>query len=121
MSKVATYQVYDVLLEKSVRNIVGVFMSVKFGSIDVIILYRLLKLIYENEGISPTKLHEVYRTKYGVKVNYNVIKRHVEYAASKELISISGGKPAMLKITKKGIDYMFLMSQIEKLLGEGMA
>ena len=93
-------------------NMVGKLMSVETGSIDVIVLYKLLRLIYENEGISLTELFKRYREKEGVRVNYNSVKKHVEYAVLKGLVRLEKGKPSRLFIEKKGIDYMFLMNRV---------
>jgi len=108
----------EILRERSVKVLTGNFMSVKYGSIDVVTLYRLLKLIYENPNLSMTELHKMYIERYKRKVNYNIVKRHVEYATEKGLVKISGGKPTKLEITKKGIDYLFLITQVERLLNE---
>ncbi|MCD6085188.1 MAG: hypothetical protein J7J20_06600 [Desulfurococcales archaeon] len=93
-------------------------MSVKHRSIDVIVLYRLLKVIYENSNISMTELHKLYIERFKKKVNYTIVKRHIEYATEKGLVEVTGGKPARLTVTKKGIDYLFLISQVAHLLNE---
>ncbi len=101
------------------RNyLMGIIVSIEKQDIDIIVLYKLLKIIYENQNISLTDLFKKYRETEGVKVNYNKVKKHIEYAALKELVEIKKGKPTRLSITKKGIDYMFLMSRVLSVLGE---
>lgn len=99
----------------------GVFMSVRHGEIDLVILYRILKIAYEKPGISLTELFRQYRERTGIKVNYTIIKRHIEYARDKGLLDVKGEKPASVFVTKKGVDYMFLISNIANLLGEEIA
>ena len=110
-----------VITKKNVVEIVGKIMSVKERTIDIVILYRILKLVREVPNASLTELFKTYRERYGVKMNYNIIKRHIDYALGKGLIEKKGYRPSMIVITKKGIDYLYLLSQVENLLNEHMA
>ncbi|MCD6488655.1 MAG: hypothetical protein J7K21_05465 [Desulfurococcales archaeon] len=96
----------------------GMLMSIEKMEIDIVMLYKLLNIIYEKPGISLTELFKEYRRRVGVNVNYNKIKKHVEYAEIKELVTIKKGKPARLEITKKGIDWLFIQGRSFSVLGE---
>lgn len=97
----------------------GIFMSRTEKPIDMVILYRILRIIRENDGvISVTELFNTYRERYKIKISYELIKRHVDYAVEKKLIEKHGIRPSRLKITRTGLDYLWLLSQIERLLDE---
>jgi len=93
-------------------NMVGKLMSIEAMEIDIIMLYKLLAIAYENKGISLTELFKMYREKEGVKVNYSRVKKHIEYAEIKKLVEIEKGKPTRIHVTKKGIDFLFLMNRV---------
>ncbi len=87
--------------------------------IDIVVLYKLLNIVYENPGISMTELFKRYRQKEGVKVNYTKVRKHIEYAEIKGLVNVRKGKPASIEITKKGVDFLFLMNRVlSGVLGE---
>ena len=50
------------------------------------------------------------------KVNYYTIKRHIELAVEKGLVERTGTRPTKLKLTKKGIDYVFLFERLSELI-----
>ncbi len=103
-----------ILLNSQIRNIIlrGALVSIEKMEIDIVVLYKLLNIIYENPGISLTELFNRYRQREGVKVNYNKVKKHIEYAELKGLVNVKKGKPARLEITKKGVDFLFLMNRV---------
>ena len=87
-------------------------MSIEKMEIDIVVLYKLLNIVYEKPGVSLTELFKMYREREGVKVNYNKVKKHIEYAEIKQLVEVEKGKPARIKITKKGVDFLFLMNRV---------
>ena len=100
-------------------KITGDFMStVSDKSINLVVLYRLLKLLKEKGSMKMNDLYELYKAKYNEKPNYNIIKRHIDYAKYKKLVELEGAKPKKVKITSKGTDYIFLILNVERLLDE---
>jgi len=108
-----------------VKKFVGKFLAKtdegRVEEIDVVTLFRILKIIRENPGVSKTELFSKYREKYGVKVNYNKIKTNINYAVRKGLVEVKGSKPARLGVTRKGLDYLYLLMSVERLLEEHIA
>ena len=87
---------------------------------DLVLLYHLLRILYEkqlaSEELALKDLWLEYRTRTGVKVNYYTVKRHVDLAVEKGLVEKAGTRPALLKVTKKGVDYMFLFERLSELI-----
>jgi hypothetical protein len=89
---------------------------------DYALVYDLLKIVYErslqSQHTSLRKLFEEYRARKGVKVNYYTVKRHAEFALKCGLLEKRGVKPAVLVLTKKGVDYIFLFERLLELTRE---
>jgi len=87
---------------------------------DLVLLYDLLRILYEkqlaSEQLTLKDLWLEYRARTGVKVNYYTVKRHVDLAVERGLVEKAGTRPALLKVTKKGIDYMFLFERLSELI-----
>ena len=98
-------------------------MVVEIGGsrIDYVVLYKLLKILYEksmSSYVSVFELFNEYRKVSGVKVSYEKFRHHIDYAKEKELIEVRGERPQVLVITKKGIDFLFLFDRIKELVSE---
>ena len=78
---------------------------------DLVIIYRMLKFIKEHEGCSIKELVE------GVSMSFSTASKYVDFLNDKGLVEIRGLKPKRLYITRKGYDFLFLMTQISNLLG----
>ena len=87
---------------------------------DYALLYSLLRIVYEKQlagqSVGLKDLWLEYRDRTGIKVNYYTIKRHVELAVEKGLLERTGTRPTKLKLTKKGIDYVFLFERLSELI-----
>jgi predicted transcriptional regulator len=78
-------------------------------------------LLNEKGSMSYSELWESYRERCKQRVNYEIVRRHIDYMERKGLITIEKGKPNLIRVTKKGLDYVFLVSRIEALLGESIS
>ena len=87
---------------------------------DYALLYTLLRIIYEKQLAGQTvglrDLWLEYRDRTGIKVNYYTVKRHIELAVEKGLVERTGTRPTKLKLTKKGVDYVFLFERLSELI-----
>jgi hypothetical protein len=89
--------------------------------IDLIMLYKLLRIVYErsmSSEVTLTSLFNEFRNREGIKVNYLTVKKHIEYAVSKGLVEVRGKRPSTLTLTKKGIDFLFLFDRLKELVSE---
>ena len=78
---------------------------------DLIIIYRVLKFIKEHEGCSVKDLVD------GVGMSFGTASKYLDFLREKELVEVKGLKPKRLYVTRRGLDFLFLMSQLENLLG----
>jgi len=77
---------------------------------DLVIIYRILKYVRGNPGSKISELQK------HVGSSFATLSKYVDFMEEKGLIESRGKKPRRIYITKKGLDYMFLISQIEHLL-----
>ena len=78
---------------------------------DLVVMYRILRYIRNHPG---AKISDV---QAATSTSYATLSKYIDFLEEKGLIESKGRKPRLIYITKKGIDYLFLISQIERLIG----
>jgi predicted transcriptional regulator len=102
------------------KEVITVVVMMNDDRLDLYVLYVILKILYEKSMKSTVSLMDLfnsYRELTGVKISYERFKKHVEYASKTGLIEAKGERPQILYLTKKGIDFIFLMERIKELVG----
>ena len=78
---------------------------------DLVVMYRILRYVREYPGAKISDIQAA------TKTSYATLSKYIDFLEEKGLIESKGRKPRLIYITKKGIDYLFLISQIERLIG----
>ena len=91
-------------------------LRVELLKYDPYLVYAILRIAYERGPVSVRELVEEYHSRTGVRINYYKLRTHVEYAASRGLLQVSGVKPTYLSVTEKGKLYIARFESLLSLL-----
>jgi hypothetical protein len=81
----------------------------------------LLILSNKSGSLGLVELWNEYRELCKSKVNYDLVRRHVDFMRDARLVEVEKGRPMRVRVSQKGRDYMFLMSRLEYLLGRSIS